>query len=459
MTTLLEKLIARIWNRWLLPGVPTRFESGVELAQTYTDRGARGAAIRIAHDKRAEHVVVLGRTGAGKSSLLRHLCAQDVEQDFGFLQIDLHGDATPATLRYLAAEERRRQVDLSDRVIVIEPGDPEWAVALNVLAAPSDQQRFVYIADVAHLLKQRWGLEAFGARTEELLRNALLALSENHLTLIDLPPFLTNAAFRAGCLRLVRNPEVTSFFASRYDTASDAMQATWREAVLNKVTAFTADPHFRHLLGQVRANLSLIDAVDRGAWLLVNLDKGRLGDQAPTLGALLLAKLKTALFARRSRRLFTVYADELQNLVAYDGASLETMLAESRKYGVGIVAANQFTDQYPASMRAAIMAVGTHITFQLSSVDADRFAASADGGKALAALLKNLPRRHVVVKCGAERWQHGIVPEVRVPRIDYRDLLDRSRRRWARKRTDIERDIHARHAVARPATEVLDGWD
>jgi energy-coupling factor transporter ATP-binding protein EcfA2 len=459
MMDLLEQLIARVWNRVAVPSQSVDARGGVHLGRVVTDGRGAGTPVVIPHGKRAEHMLVLGRTGAGKSSLLRHMTAQDIQHDLGFVHIDLHGDTTPAVLRLIAAEERRRQVDLSHRVIVLEPADPEWAVGLNILDAPSEAERFVYIADVAQLLKQRWHLDTFGARTEELLRNALLALSETQLTLIELPPFLTDAAFRAQCLARVHNPEVRAFFATRYDTASDAMQAVWREAVLNKVSAFTADPHFRHMLGQVRSNVSLVDAIDQGAWILLNLDKGRLGEQAATIGALFLAKLKTALFARRARRLVTVYADELQNLIAYD-SGLETVLAEARKYAVGIVAANQFLDQYPPTMRAAVMAVGTHITFQLSSGDAERFANAFDSGKSLQELLKNLPRRHMVVKTGAERWQHAVVPELNEPRIDAADLVQRSRRRWARPRAEVEREIQARaHIAGRQTREVLHDWD
>ena len=277
MITWLDQLIAGVWNRIAVPAASVDVRGGVHLGRVVTDGRGAGAPVVIPHGKRAEHMLVLGRTGSGKSSLLRHMTAQDIEHDFGFVHIDLHGDTTPAVLRMIAAEEQRRQVDLSTRVIVLEPADPEWAVGLNILEAPSEAERFVYIADVAQLLKQRWHLDTFGARTEELVRNALLALSEAQLTLIELPPFLTDAAFRVQCLVRVHNPEVRAFFAMRYDTASDAMQATWREAVLNKVSAFTADPHFRHMLGQVRSSVSLIDAIDRGAWILINLDKGRLG--------------------------------------------------------------------------------------------------------------------------------------------------------------------------------------
>jgi energy-coupling factor transporter ATP-binding protein EcfA2 len=458
MIDFLEQLMAALWNRWQTPRATALPADGVLFGRAVIDDGGQGPSVGISREKRAEHMLVLGRTGSGKSSLLRHLAAQDIRHDDGFVQIDLHGDTTPAILRLLAAEERRRGVDLSARVIVLEPADADWAVGFNVLEAPSAAERFVYIADVAHLLKQRWGLDTLGARTEELLRNSLLTLSECQLTLIELQPFLTDAAFRQQCLARVTDPDVVTFFHERYDQASEPMQATWREAVLNKVTVFTADPHFRHLLGQSHSTVSLVEALDTGCWILLNLDKGRLGEHAATLGALFLAKLKTALFARRTRRLTTLYADELQNLVALD-SSLETVLAEARKYAVGVVAANQYLEQYPPAMRAAVMAVGTHITFQLASHDAERFAQSADGGKALEALLKNLPRRHMVVKTGSERWQQVVVPMVSEPRTSADDLLRRSRQRWAARRTDVEAAIRARHQTTHATREVLRGWD
>ena len=109
------------------------------------------------------------------------------------------------------------------------------------------------IAEFAQVLKQRWHLDSFGARTEELLRNSLQVLSENRLSILELPPLLTSGPFLATCLRRTQNPEVKDYFALRYDRASEAMQATWRDAILNKVSAFTADPHFRHILGQLES--------------------------------------------------------------------------------------------------------------------------------------------------------------------------------------------------------------
>ena len=237
------------------------------------------------------------------------------------------------------------------------------------------------------------------------------------------------------------------------------MRAVMREPILNKVSAFTADPHFRHVVGQRRSTFSVVDAMDKGSWVILNLHKGRLGEQAATLGSLFLTTIKNALFSRSNRDLFTLYCDEIQNLVTY-GSGLETVLSEARKFGVSVVSANQFLDQYPQEMRSAILAVGTHIFFQLSSPDAQQVSKALDEGKLLAELHKNLPRRKMVVKTGHERWQQARVPTIVEPKVDAADLYDRCRARWARKRNEIEEEIRVRQAVVgRSAKEALHEWD
>jgi hypothetical protein len=253
---------------------------------------------------------------------------------------------------------------------------------------------------------------------------------------------------------------VKEYFGARYDRASEAMQAVYRDALLNKVTAFTADPRFRHLLGQAQSTFSLADAIDDGYWIVLSLDRGKLGEQSATLGGLFLTKLKNALFARRRRQLFSVYCDEIQNLVAIEGNGLDALLSEARKFGVSICSANQFLDQYPAAMRAAILSIATHVFFQLSSADAEKMAGALGGGKSLAEVLKNLPQRHMVIKSGHERAVRAVVPPVGIPDADARDLYDRCRARWARRRTEIEREIRHRNAPAiETDKEALHGWD
>jgi hypothetical protein len=388
------------------------------------------------------------------------MVVQDIRDGRGFVFFDHHGDTAPYILACIAELEQKRLIDLSPRLIVIEPGDPEYSVGLNVLEQQTGFGSFNAIDEFSQILKQRWHLETFGARTEELLRNALCVLADCHLTVLELAPLLCNAAFRSACVRRSTNEEVRDYFVNRYDRASEAMQAVYRDAILNKATAFTADPHFRHILGQSKSSFSLAQAIDNGYWIILNLNKGRLGEQAATLGSLFLTKLKNALFARQHRNsLFTLYCDEIQNLVAY-GTGLEMLLSEARKFGVSVVSANQFFDQHPAEVRSALLAIGTHVCFQLSSADAEKMAAALDGGKPLGELLRNLPQRHIVVKSGHQRWIQAMVPQVVTPKVNPNDLHLRCRVRWAKSRGDVEREIRARQLTVAPNTrEALNDWE
>jgi len=106
------------------------------------------------------------------------------------------------------------------------------------------------------------------------LRNSLYAIADNNLTLLELVPFLSHAEFRAACLKRVTNHEIRQYFELRYDQASEAMRAVMREPILNKTSAFTADPHFRHIVGQSTSTFSLLQALDQDAGSCSTSPKG-----------------------------------------------------------------------------------------------------------------------------------------------------------------------------------------
>lgn len=91
---------------------------------------------------------------------------------------------------------------------------------------------------------------------------------------------------------------------------------------------------------------------------------------------------------------------------------------------------------YPPQMKAAILAVGTQILFQLSSDDATNMSAALSGGRQLAEVLKYLPHREIVVKSGRHRYSYVHVPEVCMPALNTCDLYERCRRRLAKPRAD-----------------------
>src|SRR5580704_4547403 len=125
------------------------------------DQEATRIHLTIPYNRRAEHIGILGKTGTGKSSLLRFLLKQDIIAGRGFACFDLHGDLTAFILGTIAAQERALKRDLSDKLILIEPADPLFSVGLNPLEGHPGDDRFVQIVEFADALRERWHLESF----------------------------------------------------------------------------------------------------------------------------------------------------------------------------------------------------------------------------------------------------------------------------------------------------------
>lgn len=458
MTRFLEPLLAALWN-WARARMrrPAKDASGAfTLGLRVVEGEVTKGRITASQNRRATHTVVIGRTGSGKSFFLKHGIAQDCAARRGGFVIDFHDDLAPFLLGAIAEVEGITQEELHDRLIVLSPSNPEMSVGFNPLEGLATN--FDRSTEFAEILERRYNLE-FGARTQELLRNSIVVLSANELTLLELAPLLSDDPFRAACLKRTPNAEVREYFESRYGKASEPMKATLREPVLNKTSAFTADPRFRSIVGQAHSTFSMRDAMDRQCWIIAHLPKSQLGGQALTFAALLFTVFKNAVFTRQKRTFFPVYLDEFQNLIS-QSTDVETLLSEARKFGVGITVAHQFLDQFPPSMRAALLSVGTHVSFQLSGTDAATISQMLDGGKGLAEQLKNLTPRHFIVKSGADHWTEGCVPNVEEPRARYRDLLNRSRAVYARPRAEIEREIAARReSFKTKPEEALHDWD
>jgi hypothetical protein len=190
----------------------------------------------------------------------------------------------------------------------------------------------------------------------------------------------------------------------------------------------------------------------------VNLNKGALGIHAPTLGSLVYVKTKAAIFRRRKREIFTVYADEIQNLVSKD-TDFDVLFSEARKFGVSIVTANQFNAQLPVHMRSAMQAIGTRIFFQLSPEDAEQTARDITGGKGMADRLKGLPSRHFIIKQGNNKPYEVVTPEVVTAKTPAAELYEASNTLHARRREEVERDILARRPKLSQHKEALNDWE
>jgi len=114
--------------------------------------------------------------------------------------------------------------------------------------------------------------------------------------------------------------------------------------------------------------------MDSGKILLVNLSKGKIGeDSASLLGAMLIAKMGLTALSRQDipeeqRRDFYLYVDEFQSFAT---SSFADILSEARKYHLNLILANQYLDQIDEKVRDAIFGnVGTIISFKVGLEDA-----------------------------------------------------------------------------------------
>lgn len=387
---------------------------------------------------RCQHAVILGKTGSGKTYLLESIGWRLARRGEGLAFVDFHGDSSLsliARLRQLPNAERR--------LVILDPAHPTRSAGINVLEAePNEADRFRKVSELSSILRQRWGVDFFGARTEELLRNSLFTLSAGDCTLADLPRFLADSRLRMQLVDRLDHPDVASYWRERYEPLSEAMKGVFREPLLNKVTAFLAEPGTRHLLGQPESTIDIASAMRNAQWIVLRLPKGRLREHAHTLGNLLFAQLQFAALARESlapsqRHTFTLLCDEAQNLAEND---LQTLLTEGRKFGISVVTANQFWEQLPKELRGALLSARSHISFRISSADAHVIAPelSLSHRSQLPAQLTELDRGEAIGRVEDRRltrFRVPALPQVQPTEIDELEMLIRP---YTRARTEIE---------------------
>jgi type IV secretory pathway TraG/TraD family ATPase VirD4 len=320
-----------------------------------------------AADRRA-HMYVIGKTGAGKSSLLEGMIRQDVLAGNGLALFDPHGDLVERLYAWIP-ESRKHDV------IYLDVPDPEQSFGFNPLEGVTPLRRSLAANGIVEALKKLFD-DAWGARLEYILRNALLLLLEQpEATLADVFRLFHEKEFRKEAAARATNEQVKRFWTTEFEKYG-RQRSEAVTPIENKLGSFLVDPFVSRILTTRKSTFNPREAIDNGKVLLVNLAKGKIGEAPAMLfGGLLVTMLGLAGLARAdtpeaSRRDFFMYLDEFQTFTTL---SLIDMLAELRKYGMGLVLANQFMDQINADIRNAILGnVGTLIVFRVGAADAAR---------------------------------------------------------------------------------------
>ncbi|GMV90900.1 MAG: hypothetical protein AMXMBFR82_06780 [Candidatus Hydrogenedentota bacterium] len=317
---------------------------------------------------RLSHMYVIGKTGVGKSTLLENLIWQDTVAGRGVAVLDPHGELIDHVKQVIP--DRRRQ-DLID----FNVPDPANRVTFNPLQHVSAPRRGLAAGGMLDAFKKLWA-DSWGPRLEHLLRNAIFALLEQQdATLFDILRLFEDREYRSDAIRHVSNSQVRRFWLEEFPKYPPRLQAEAIAPVQNKVGAFLADPVLQRILGNKQSSLLLRPVLDEGKILLVNLAKGRIGeDTSSLLGSLLVSRINLAALSRAEvteseRPPFFAYLDEFQS---FTSQAFVTMLSELRKYRVGMVLAHQYLGQLdPAVYEAIVGNVGTLVAFRLGNTDAE----------------------------------------------------------------------------------------
>jgi len=318
----------------------------------------------IAQHDRLMGMYLLGKTGSGKTNLMKTLIYQDVFQYRGLCLFDINGDLLKEVLTFIP---KHRQKD----IVLLDANNSNINIGYNPLKKVSYEKRALIASSILEAFQKIWGQQSWGVKLEYILRNVILTLLDQpKTTLDDIPRILLNDKFRQQCFQYIRNKNILRFWEQEFPKYSK----TDILPVLNKIGSFLSIPMLRKILVENQEQISLRQIMDSKKIFLVNLSKGTLGlDGSHLLGSLLLTSLSSASFTRidtneNDRVPYIIYLDEFQN---YTTDSLTNMFSELRKFKIGFVLAHQYLYQLKKEIKHAVLGnIGTIICFKLGQVDA-----------------------------------------------------------------------------------------
>ncbi len=321
----------------------------------------------IKTDDRRRHIYVVGKTGMGKSVMLENMAIHDIQHGNGLAFLDPHGDAAEELLNFVPASR------VND-VVYFDPSDLNFPIAFNVMEQVNAENRHLVASGLMGVFKKIWP-DVWSARMEYILNNCILALLEySGSTLLGVNRMLSDSDYRQKIVEKVNDPIVKAFWIQEFAKYTQKYETEATAAIQNKIGQFTSAPLIRNIIGQEKSSINIRDIMDNQKILILNLSKGKIGEDASRLlGSLWITKLQLAAMSRvdtpeQERKDFFLYIDEFQNFAT---ESFANILSEARKYRLSLILGHQYISQMEEKVRDAVFGnVGTIISFRVGAEDA-----------------------------------------------------------------------------------------
>ncbi|MDD3190660.1 MAG: type IV secretion system DNA-binding domain-containing protein [Candidatus Pacebacteria bacterium] len=322
----------------------------------------------IKQDDRRRHTYIIGKTGMGKTTLLENMIISDIMAGNGLAVVDPHGDLAEKILDFVPSSR------IND-VIYFNPADIEYPIAFNVMEHVDPKYRHLVASGLIGVFKKIWA-DSWGPRLEYLLRNTILGLLEYpDSTLMGVPRMLIDEDFRKKVVSKISDPVVKTFWNDEFTKYSKQFMVEAISPIQNKVGQFLSSSLVRNIVSQPQSSIDMRDIMDNRKIFIVNLAKGRIGeDYSALLGAMIITKIQLAAMGRvdtpeEERKDFYLYVDEFQNFATESFAGI---LSEARKYRLDLIVAHQYIGQLEETVRDAIFGnIGTLISFRVGATDAE----------------------------------------------------------------------------------------
>lgn len=396
----------------------------------------------IKTDDRRRHVYVIGKTGMGKTTLLENFILSDIYAGHGCCYVDPHGDTAEKLIDYIPSWR------LND-VVYFNPADMDFPVGFNILEAVSERHKHLVASGMMGVFQKIWE-NMWSSRMEYILNNTILALLDNPgQTLLGINRMLSDAEFRKRMVGNVKDPVVRQFWLVEFASYNDKYAQEAVAPIQNKIGQFLSAAVIRNIVAQVKSSINVREVMDSQKIFIINLSKGRIGeDNSRLLGGLLITKIQLSAMERvdtpeDQRKDFYLYVDEFQNFAVESFASI---LSEARKYRLCLTMAHQYIAQLTEPVRDAVFGnVGTIITFRVGSPDAV-FMEAEFMPRFTPEDIINLPKYNIYLKLLIDGVTSQPFSAITLPPIaqvthSHEKVVKISRERYAKPRPEIEEKI------------------
>jgi len=396
----------------------------------------------IKTDDRRRHMYIVGKTGMGKSTMMENMVLDDIYTGHGIGLVDPHGDFAEKIIDFIPAKR------IND-VVYVNPSDLDFPIGFNILEVHNDEQKHLVVAGLMGIFKKIWP-DVWSARMEYILNNTLLALIEYPgSTLLGINRLLADKKYRRKVVAKVTDPVIKTFWNVEFASYTEKYAQEAVAPIQNKIGQFLSANVIRNMVAQVKSTIDIRKLMDEGKIIIMNLSKGRIGeDNSRLLGGMLITKIQLAAMERvdtpeAQRRDFFLYVDEFQNFAT---PSFANILSEARKYRLSLIMAHQYIAQLDEIVANAVFGnVGTIISFRVGGADSEVLAKEFSP-VFMEEDLVNIPKFHIFLKLmidgvSSQPFSAMTLPPL-VERTDSGEKVIRvSRERYGRPRASIEEKI------------------